>query len=136
MGIDYQYQYHLIFFQDSLWGERMLSLSTKFWCLFGSRGMSHEWRGTTEPCQNDLLALAVLWDYNDHGQNQKCETLCPGNRYKEYSWMYMEISFLSMLNPVIGVCSKLLLPQVPIFVFNSWDNNVTWESVPRSNIEF
>lgn len=45
-------------------------------------------------------------------------------------------SFLSMLNTVIGVDPKLLLPQAFIFILNSWDYNSTWGSVQGSKIEF
>lgn len=65
-------------FWASLGKERVLSLKTKLWCLFRRRRVSHGCKGLTEPGQNDLLALAVLWDCSDHGQRQNCRTQCTG----------------------------------------------------------
>ena len=96
--------------------------------------MSHGCRGLTEPGQNDLLALAVLWDCNDHGQRQNCRTVCTGDGCKEYSWVRMETSFLSVLTTVMGVYPKVLLPQASIFIFNSWDYNGTWQSFQGSEL--
>lgn len=73
-------------------------------------------KGCTEPCQNDLLALAVFWDYNDHGQNQNSRTLCTGDRCKKYSRVHIEMFFSSMPNTIIGVYPKLLFPQVSILI--------------------
>lgn len=70
-------------------------------------------KGCTEPCQNDLLALAVFWDYSDHGQNQNSRTLCTGDRCKKYPWVHIEMFFSSVPNTVIGVYPKLLSLKCP-----------------------